>query len=312
MGSEHTNALPRGYRIDEYELVRVLGAGGFGITYLGFDHNLDKQVAIKEYLPRELATRVGGSTVAPHSSGDQSDFEWGLDRFLEEARVLARFDHPNIIKVFRFFRNHGTGYIVMDYAEGESLSAYLGRQGTITEPQLRGILMPVLSGLHMIHMSDVLHRDIKPGNIMIRTDGTPVLIDFGAARQAMSNKSLSVTSIVTPGYAPIEQYSTKGNQGPWTDIYAMGAVAYRCLLGSTPEDATDRILNDEMVPAVEAAKGKASPEFLAAIDAAPGGRGAGRRVRTCACRSGCSRSAWGRCWGRRAALRARRCRRGPG
>lgn len=268
MASEHTNALPRGYRIDEYELVRVLGAGGFGITYLGFDHNLDKQVAIKEYLPRELATRIDGSTVAPHSSGDQSDFEWGLDRFLEEARVLARFDHPNIIKVYRFFRNHGTGYIVMDYAEGESLSAYLGRQGTITEPQLRGILMPSLSGLNMIHAGDVLHRDIKPGNIMIRTDGTPVLIDFGAARQAMNNKSLSVTSIVTPGYAPIEQYSTKGNQGPWTDIYALGAVAYRCLMGHTPEDATDRILDDEMVPAVEAAKGKASPEFLAAIDAA--------------------------------------------
>ena len=261
------NALPQGHRLQEYELVRVLGFGGFGMTYLGFDHNLDKAVAIKEYLPSDIATRTGDNSVVPQASEFQGDFEWGLERFLDEARTLARFDHRNIIKVYRFFEAHGTAYIVMEYAEGETLAAFLKRKGTLTEAELRAILYPLLDGLEVVHRADFLHRDIKPGNIIIRDeDNSPVLLDFGSARQAISARSRSVTSIITPGYAPIEQYSSRGDQGPWTDIYALGGVCYRALTGQVPEDATDRMRNDPLIPMVERCAGQASAGFLSAID----------------------------------------------
>ena len=263
------NALPRGHRLQEYELVRVLGFGGFGMTYLGFDHNLDKAVAIKEYLPSDIATRTVDHSVAPQASDFRGDFQWGLERFLDEARTLARFDHRHIIKVHRFFEAHGTAYIVMEYAEGETLSAYLERKGTLKEAELKGILYPLLDGLEVVHGADFLHRDIKPGNIVLRdTDGSPVLLDFGAARQAIGAKSRSVTSIVTPGYAPIEQYSSRGDQGPWTDIYALGGMCYRALTGQVPDDATDRVRNDPLIPVAERCAGQASREFLSAIDMA--------------------------------------------
>ena len=232
------HALPQGHRLQEYELVRVLGMGGFGMTYLGFDHNLDKAVALKEYLPSDIATRTADGSVAPQASTFRGDFQWGLERFLDEARTLARFDHRHIIKVHRFFEAHGTAYIVMEYAEGETLSAHLERKGPLTEAELKTILYPLLDGLEVVHQAAFLHRDIKPGNIVLRAeDASPVLLDFGAARQAIGAKSRSVTSIVTPGYAPIEQYSSRGRQGPWTDIYALGGVCYRALTGQVPEDA---------------------------------------------------------------------------
>ena len=262
------HALPQGHRLQEYELVRVLGFGGFGMTYLGFDHNLDKAVAIKEYLPSDIATRTADRSVAPQASDFRGDFQWGLERFLDEARTLARFDHRHIIKVHRFFEAHGTAYIVMEYAEGETLSAYLTRKGTLTEAELKAILYPLLDGLAVVHGADFLHRDIKPGNIVLRdSDGSPVLLDFGAARQAIGAKSRSVTSIVTPGYAPIEQYSSRGHQGEWTDIYALGGVCYRALTGDVPEDATDRMRHDPLVPVSERCAGRASGAFLSAIDA---------------------------------------------
>ena len=261
------NALPQGYRLQEYELVRVLGQGGFGMTYLGFDHNLDKAVAIKEYLPADIATRTGDNSVAPQASQFRGDFEWGLGRFLDEARTLARFDHRHIVKVHRFFEAHGTAYIVMEYAEGETLSQFLKSRGTLDEAELKTVLYPILDGLEVVHRADFLHRDIKPGNIIIRdADNSPVLLDFGAARQAIGARSRSVTSIITPGYAPIEQYSTRGNQGPWTDIYALGAVCYHTLTGQVPEDATDRVRNDPLVPVAERCAGQASQGFLSAID----------------------------------------------
>ena len=261
------NALPQGHRLQEYELVRVLGFGGFGMTYLGFDHNLDKAVAIKEYLPSDIATRTGDNSVVPQSSQFQDDFEWGLDRFLDEARALARFDHRHIIKVHRFFEAHGTAYIVMEYAEGETLSAFLERKETLKEAELKAILYPLLDGLEVVHRADFLHRDIKPGNIIIRDeDNSPVLLDFGSARQAIGARSRSVTSIITPGYAPIEQYSSRGDQGPWTDIYALGGVCYRALTGEVPDDATDRMRNDPLIPAVERCVGQASAGFLSTID----------------------------------------------
>ena len=261
------NALPQGHRLYEYELVRVLGFGGFGMTYLGFDHNLDKAVAIKEYLPSDIATRTGDNSVAPQASQFRDDFEWGLERFLDEARTLARFDHRHIIKVHRFFEAHGTAYIVMEYAEGETLSAFLKRKGTLREDELAAILYPLLDGLEVVHRADFLHRDIKPGNIIIRDeDNSPVLLDFGSARQAMGAKSRSVTSIITPGYAPIEQYSSRGDQGPWTDIYALGGVCYRVLTGQAPDDASDRMRDDPLIPVSERCVGQASAGFLSAID----------------------------------------------
>ena len=263
------NALPQGYRLEEYELVRVLGFGGFGMTYLGYDDNLDKAVAIKEYLPSDIATRTGDNSVAPQASQFRDDFEWGLDRFLDEARTLARFDHRHIIKVFRFFQAHGTAYIVMEYAEGETLSKFLQSRGTLSEAELKTILYPILNGLEVVHGADFLHRDIKPANIIIRDeDHSPVLLDFGAARQAVGALSRSITSIITPGYAPIEQYSSRGDQGPWTDIYALGAVCYQALTGQVPEDAAERVIQDTLMPAVEQYAGQASEEFLSAIDSA--------------------------------------------
>ncbi len=261
------NALPQGHRLQEYELVRVLGFGGFGMTYLGFDHNLDKGVAVKEYLPDDIAARTGDNSVVPKASQFRGDFEWGLERFLDEARTLARFDHRHIIKVFRFFEAHGTAYIVMEYAEGETLSAFLARKGTLSEAELKTILYPILDGLEVVHRADFLHRDIKPGNIIIRDeDNSPVLLDFGAARQAIGAKSRSVTSIITPGYAPIEQYSSRGDQGAWTDIYALGGVCYQALIGEVPDDATDRVRTDPLIPLSERCAGQASAGFLSAID----------------------------------------------
>ena len=261
------NALPQGHRFQEYELVRVLGFGGFGMTYLGFDHNLDKAVAIKEYLPSDIATRTGDNSVVPQANLFRDDFEWGLERFLDEARALARFDHRNIIKVHRFFEAHGTAYIVMEYAEGETLSAFLERKGTLKEAELKAILYLLLDGLEVVHRADFLHRDIKPGNIIIRDeDNSPVLLDFGSARQAIGARSRSVTSIITPGYAPIEQYSSRGDQGPWTDIYALGGVCYRALTGEVPNDATDRVRNDPLIPVSERCADQASAEFLSAMD----------------------------------------------
>ena len=245
----------------------MLGFGGFGMTYLGFDHNLDKPIAIKEYLPSDIATRTVDRSVAAQASEVRGDFQWGLERFVDEARTLARFDHRHIIKVHRFFEAHGTAYIVMEYAEGETLSAHLERKGSLSEAELKAILYPLLDGLAVVHGADFLHRDIKPGNIVLRdVDGSPVLLDFGAARQAIGAKSRSVTSIVTPGYAPIEQYSTRGRQGAWTDIYALGGVCYRALTGDVPEDATDRMRDDPLVPVSQRCAGRASAAFLSAVD----------------------------------------------
>ena len=262
------NALPNGYRLQEYELVRVLGFGGFGMTYLGYDHNLDKAVAIKEYLPSDIAVRTSDNSVVPQASEFQGDFAWGLERFLDEARTLARFDHRHLVKVHRFFEEHNTAYIVMEYAKGETLFAYLNRKGVLTELELKEILHPILDGLEAVHREGFLHRDIKPDNIVIRAkDRSPVLIDFGAARQAVGAKIGSLTAIGTPGYAPIEQYSTRGNQqGPWTDIYALAVVCYHALTKDVPDDAVARMLDDSLVPVSDRCKGRASQQFLAAID----------------------------------------------
>lgn len=272
MNQDIRNALPSGYRLEEYEVESVLGHGGFGVTYLARDTRLDTLVAIKEYMPGDLAVREGGSTVHPRSGADRDEFLWGLDRFLSEARTLARFKHPNIVSVLRFFEDNGTAYLVMEYEEGDSLSEVLRRKKILKESELWPILIPLLDGLAQVHDAGFLHRDIKPGNVFIRADGSPVLIDFGAARQAIGQKSKSLTAIVTAGYAPVEQYGTGGEQGAWTDIYALAGVLYRAVTGAPPPASPDRataILRgnaDPMVPATTAGKGQCSAKVLAAID----------------------------------------------
>ena len=265
---DHRYALPPGHHLGEYRIDRYLGSGGFGITYLATDENLNLQVAIKEYLPSDLAMRDADNSVVVKTAEDEDDFEWGRERFLDEARSLARFNHPNIVRVQRFFEAHGTSYIVMDYVEGEPLSGLLERKGTLTEAEIHQFVLPLANGLAVIHEAGLLHRDIKPSNIIIRDDGTSVLIDFGSARQAVGMKSRSVTSVVTPGYAPLEQYATKSRQGPATDIYAFGAVLYRCATGKAPVDATERAIEDELTPATRAVRDSFNPSLLAAIDAA--------------------------------------------
>ena len=276
MPIDHVNALPPGTRFEEYRLDAVLGAGGFGITYRAYDANLDKFVAIKEYLPVEFATRTEASTVVPHSNADAQDYHWGLTRFLDEARTLARFDHTHLNRVHRFFESNGTAYMVLEYIQGETLADRLSREPYLEEELLMRLLEEVLSGLAVMHEAGYVHRDIKPGNLMLREeDGSAVVLDFGAARQAVGQRSKPITSILTPGYAPVEQYDGKVDRvGAWTDIYALGMVAYRCISGmgdSELPDAVARMLahtkgGTTLLPAVEAGKGRYSSKLLEAID----------------------------------------------
>lgn len=261
------NALPSGYRLNEFEFDKVLGVGGFGITYLGRDTTLNLKVAIKEYLPNELAVRDDHYNVLPKSSDCEETYNWGLDRFLQEARLLARFNHPNIVRVLRFFEANRTAYMMMQYEDGESLEDKLKKMATPPdEAYLQGLLFPLLDGLKVMHDQGFLHRDIKPGNIYVRReDGSPVLLDFGAARQQMRGQE-QMTAIVTPGYAPFEQYFTDGCQGPWSDIYAFGAVIYKAITGKQPPESASRVKKDTMVPAVQAGAGRYSDKFLRAVD----------------------------------------------
>lgn len=263
------SALPAATRLEEYEIRAVLGVGGFGITYLGHDTLLHRPVAIKEYLPNALAVRATDATVHPKSEADQEQYRWGLDRFLQEARILARFNHPNIVRVLRVFEAHGTAYLVMDFEAGQSLADHLAALPpgpSLNQTQLLGIFLPLLDGLRAVHSAGFLHRDIKPANILLRPDGTPVLLDFGSARQALGGHTQSLTAVVTPRYAPLEQYYAEGKQGPWSDLYALGAVLYRCVTGAPPPDAVQRAREDTLIPARVAGQGRYDDSFLAAID----------------------------------------------
>ena len=260
------NALPLDSTLLEYRLKSVLGAGGFGITYLGWDSNLEKHVAIKEYLPGDLAMRALDGSVVPVSTDNEYTYQWGLDRFIQEARTLAKFSHPNIVRVNRFFEANGTSYMVMEYEAGESLHQYLRRTPAPEEVTLKGILMPILDGLQAVHKAGFLHRDIKPSNVFMRENGNPVLLDFGAARMAAGDITKSMTAIVTPGYAPLEQYSTGGNQGPWSDIYGLAAVMYRAVTGENPSDAIRRMKSDSVPQGLAAARARYSERFLKAVE----------------------------------------------
>jgi len=265
---QYRNALPQGFGLLEYQIESVLGKpGGFGITYLATDTHLRQSVAIKEYLPSDFAVREGRNTVYVRSASYEESFQWGLKCFIDEARVLAKFKHPGIVRVLRFFEANGTAYMVMEYQKGCSLTDYLKQRRILTEEELLAIVLPLLDGLQELHLAGFLHRDIKPNNIYIRSDETPILLDFGSARFAVGQKSRSVTSIVTPGYAPLEQYDNEiKDQGPWTDIYALGAVMYCTINGEAPPAATRRVMKDPMIPAVKIGKGKYRKSLLQAID----------------------------------------------
>ncbi len=256
--------LPAGTLLDgKYSIGRVLGAGGFGITYLAVDENLGLRVAIKEYMPRSDAVRSSdGVSILPGTVDDQDSFEFGLQKFVEEARVLARIsekDNPRIVSIHGFFKANGTAYLVMRYLEGQTLSGLLkSKGGSLPENEAIVILTAMLDGLREIHSAGLIHRDIKPQNVFITNDGGIKLIDFGAARYAQGAQSRGLTQVFTPPYAPSEQYSLKGDQGPWTDIYAVGVTFYQMLTARLPDDALSRLRDPTFVGPHAATGGKVS------------------------------------------------------
>jgi serine/threonine protein kinase len=267
----HLIALKSGTElVGDFRITRVLGAGGFGITYLADELALGRAVTIKEYFPADFAVRGAALEAVPRSENCAGDYTWGLDRFIDEAQTLARFNHPNIVRVYRYFRANQTAYMVLHFEEGQNLKGWLKSLGRAPrQKELDKIIGPLLLALEEIHKADFLHRDIAPDNIMIRKDGAPVLIDFGSARGEIAAHSKTVSALVKPGYSPYEQYAETGKrQGPWTDIYALGATLYHAITGKRPPDAPSRMVKDDFVPAREAAIGAYRAGFLKAIDKA--------------------------------------------
>lgn len=250
--SESLQHLPPGTVLQgKYLIGRVLGQGGFGITYISWDMTLDLKLAIKEYFPLGIASRSSGEPSIEMPTGEfKEHYGFGLERYLNEAKTLARFsEHPNIVTVRDYFEANNTAYIVMSFIDGKTLEGYLkSAGGNIGYFQAHSIMMPVLDALKVMHEEGMLHRDVSPDNIIIGNDGRVVLIDFGAARQEMREKSKCFSVIIKAGYAPEEQYRSRGNQGPWTDIYAAGSTLYRSITGKIPPDAIDRVSEETLIP----------------------------------------------------------------
>ena len=263
------SALPPGTRLGEFELRKVLGVGGFGIVYLAFDHALERDVAVKEYMPASLVGRTETMHVTLRSEGDAETFALGLRSFVNEARLLARFDHPSLLKVHRFWEANGTAYMAMPVLLGKTLKELRLHGGLQPdEAWLRRLLDPLLGAIERLHNEGVYHRDIAPDNIQIEPDGHPVLMDFGAARRVISDKSQNLTAILKPAYAPIEQYAEipSVKQGPWTDLYALGATMHYMLLGKPPTPSTARAVHDDTTPLAHQGVPGCSVEFLRCID----------------------------------------------
>jgi len=260
-------ALPAGTLIGRYQVASVLGQGGFGITYLARDTQLGREVAVKEYLPAALAVRPDGSSVLPRSTEVADDFGWGRTRFIEEGRTLANLhEAPSIVKVFDFLEANGTAYIVMELLRGRTLEERVKADGPLPPAGVQSTLGPLLAGLHKVHETGFLHRDIKPANIMLDADGKPTLIDFGAARAAMADRTKTMTAIFTPGYAAPEQF-TSAKQGPWTDIYGLSATLHYAITGKAPPSAFDRLMEDTYVPLAGSAPQGFDVRLLSGIDA---------------------------------------------
>ena len=261
--------LPPGTRLGEMEIVRMIAVGGFGIVYLARDHSLDRDVAVKEFMPAQLAARGEGDRVTVRSTGAAETFALGLQSFIDEAKLLARFSHPAMVKVYRFWEANGTGYMVMPYLRGPTLGdVRRSMSQPPTEGWLHTVLDPLLDALEMLHAEGFYHRDIAPDNVLVSDTGLPVLLDFGAARRLIGDRTESITAILKPRYAPIEQYAETPQlrQGPWTDLYALAAVVFFLLDGVPPPASTARSIHDEMdalgtrdIPGV-------STSFLRAID----------------------------------------------
>lgn len=262
-------SLPIGYRLQDYTITRVLSSGGFSFVYLAEEK--DKNiVAIKEYMPTGLALRNEGVTVQLDQHGDSATFKYGLKSFFEEGLTLAKIDHKNIVRVTNFFRANNTVYMVMQYERGKSLQDYIlsNKNGVVPENFVRRVFAELLNGLREVHAHKLLHLDIKPANIYIRIDGSPVLLDFGSARQTLAEKQSSIPLSYTPGFAPPEQYNDSKNLGPWSDIYSIGASMYACLHKSTPQASDLRETTDNLVSAQELGKGIYSPQLLQIMDEA--------------------------------------------
>ena len=266
--------MPRGTRLGEYELKRVLGIGGFGIVYLAFDTTLQRQVALKEYMPSSLASRSGaGNDVSVKSPRYAETFAAGLRSFVNEARLLAHFDHPALVKVHQFWQANRTAYMVMPYYEGPTLKAHLremaDRGRMPDEATLRAWLTPLLDALELMHAEQCYHRDVAPDNILLTSKG-PLLLDFGAARHVISDMTHALTVMLKPGYAPIEQYGDAASmaQGPWTDLYALGSVVYFAITGRSPITSVERVMGDPLPALANVAAGRYSATFLRAIDTA--------------------------------------------
>jgi len=267
----HRDALLPGTRLSEFELERVLGEGGFSIVYLAFDHSLERHVAIKEYLPSAYAARSDDNAVAPKSGERKATFETGLHSFIDEARLLAKFEHPALVKVLRFWEANRTAYMAMPYYQGRTLREILRSDpGFATEARLKALISPLLDAVALLHAENCYHRDIAPDNIIVQPNGAPVLLDFGAARRVIGDMTHALTVVLKPGYAPIEQYAEEGGpaQGPWTDVYAFAAVLYAAIIGKAPLAAVARAYNDALVPLQRDPPQGYSLQFLRAIDAA--------------------------------------------
>src|SRR6185503_12963563 len=249
MPSQANQPLPDGTQLENYRVLRVLAHGGFSFVYLAHDEN-EIPVAIKEYLPSTLALRVNGALSPNVPEEDAATFRYGMKCFFEEGRALAGLSHPNVVRVLNFFRANETVYLVMRYERGRSLQQHiLGRKGMPDEIWVRSTFAQLLNGLREVHTNKLLHLDIKPANVFLRTDGSPLLIDFGAARQTLSGEIEKLAPTYTPGFAAPEQYARRAELGPWTDIYSIGATLYACLAGAAPQPAHERLKKDELVPA---------------------------------------------------------------
>jgi serine/threonine protein kinase len=266
MSTQANQPLPEGTQLENYRVLRVLAHGGFSFVYLAHDEN-ETPVAIKEYLPSTLALRVNGAMNPSVPEEDAATFRYGMKCFFEEGRALAGLSHPNVVRVLNFFRANDTVYLVMRYERGRTLQQHIvNRRGSLDEAWIRRTFAELLNGLREVHSNKLLHLDIKPGNIYVRNDGTPLLIDFGAARQTLSEGVKKLPPTFTPGFASPEQHAKRDDLGPWSDVYSVGASMYACFAGAPPQAANQRLEKDSLVPARRAWGGKYSAELLDTVD----------------------------------------------
>jgi serine/threonine protein kinase len=266
MSAQANQPLPVGFKLENYRILRVLASGGFSFVYLAHDEK-EMPVAIKEYLPAALALRTGEAATPSVPEESRAVFGYGMKCFFEEGKALAGLAHPNIVRVLNFFRANDTAYLVMRYERGRSLQEHIRkRHGVLKEEWLRDTFTQLLDGLREVHSNNFLHLDIKPANVYLRNDGAPLLIDFGAARQTLSDQGTRLPPMFTPGYAAPEHHRSRRYLGPWSDIYSIGATLYACLAGDTPASAPERLERDRLTPARHGWAGRYSDELLDTID----------------------------------------------